>query len=421
MIMNRREFLSRLMTVPVTTSLFLTGSSSLRNLGKAFASTGKTLVVIFQRGGCDGLNTVVPYGDLNYVKLRPNLAIAPPDSGKGGEALDLDGFFGLHPSLAPLHTIYHLPESPMAIFPTVHYSDASRSHFDGEIYIESGSSYGYGAQDGWLNRHLTSLAGEGQLRAVAFRFGLPHSLKGEANVSTFTDLSDLGLEGSEASKDFATRLRTIFSQSIDPEDTNRAALHASGLTILDNIDSLGTIDTQNYQPENGAVYPEGTYGRQMRQTAQLIKEGVGLEVVTIDLLGWDTHSNQGGAEPDGAHSRKHAEFAQGISALYNDLGQLMDDVIILTMTEFGRTVKENASKGTDHGHASAWFAIGGGIRGGIYGDWPGLSPTQLYLGRYLDHTVDFRDVMAEVLTRHLLNSDLETVLPGHTYSPIGFL
>lgn len=419
MIMNRREFLRRLMTVPVTTGVFLSGFPLCLNLGTAFAATGKTLVVIFQRGGCDGLNTVVPYADPYYHTLRPNIAVAPPDSGQERQALDLDGFFGLHPSLAALHDIYHREERSMAIFPAVHYSDASLSHFDSEMYIESGSPHG--TTDGWLNRHLTSLAGDGQLRAVAFRQGLPHSLKGDANVATFTDLGDLGLEGDEASADFETKLRRIFSQSIDPEDVNRAALHASGLTILDSIDSLGEIDTENYQPENGAVYPAGSYGRRLRQTAQLIKEGVGLELAAIDHAGWDTHSNQGGADPDGVQSKKHAEFAQGIGALYTDLGQRMENVIILTMTEFGRTAKENANGGTDHGNAGAWFAIGGGINGGIYGDWPGLSPTQLYLGRYVDHTVDFRDVMAEVLTRHLSNSNLEAVLPGHTYTPIGFL
>ncbi len=419
MTMNRRQFLRRIMTAPVTTGLFLSGAPMLLSFRTAFAATGKILIVVFQRGGCDGLNTVVPYADPNYSILRPNIAIAPPDSGQLGEALDLDGFFGLHPSLAPLHDIYHLEERPMAIFPAVHYSNASRSHFEGEICIESGTSYG--TMTGWLNRHLTTLSGDSQLRAVAFRNGLPHSLKGEATVTTFTDLGALGVVGDSASLDFATRLRRVFSQAIAPEDVNRAALHASGLTILDNIDSLGELDTENYQPEYGAAYPESAYGRQLRQTAQLIKEGVGLELVTIDHSGWDTHSNQGGADPDGYQSRKHADFAQGISALYTDLGQQMDDVIILTMTEFGRTAKENASKGTDHGHASTWFAIGGGIKGGIYGDWPGLSPTQLYLGRYLDHTVDFRDVMAEVLTRHLSNNNLATVLPGHTYTPIGFL
>lgn len=413
--MNRREFLRRFMVGSLTTTAFLSGAPLCLNLRAASGTSGKTLVVIFQRGGCDGLNTVVPYGESEYYNLRPTIAVPPP--GQGG-ALDLDGFFGLHPSLAPLHTIYQ--EETMAVLPAVHYADASRSHFSSEYYIESGSPYG--TTDGWLNRHLTSMPAEGSFRAVAFRNGLPHAFRGEANVSTFTDLDDLGLEGPKSvAADFAARMRRIFSQSIDAGDVNRAALHVSGQTILNNIDSLSEIDTANYQPENGAVYPENSYGRQLRQTAQLIKEEAGLELVTIDHPSWDTHSHQGGAEADGAQSRKHQNFAQGINALYTDLGSRMDDVLILTMTEFGRTAQENASAGTDHGHAGAWFVIGGQVNGGIFGSWPGLSPSQLYLGRYLDHTIDFRDVMAEVLVGHLGNKDLETVLPGHTRTPIGFL
>ena len=402
------------MTVPLASGAFLYGDPLRFNLRAAPAS-GKTLVVIFQRGGCDGLNTVVPYGDDEYYNLRPGIAVPPPGS---GGALNLDGFFGLHPSLAGLHNIYQ--DGTLAVLPAVHYANASLSHFDGQRLVESGAPAG--ASDGWLNRHLASQSTEAQIRAAAFGSGVPHAFDGQISVPTFADLESLGLHGSQATvDDFYLRMQAVYSQQTSVSDTNRAALHASGLTMLDNIELLSALDAAGYQPANGALYRNDNFSRQLRQTAQLIKEGIGLELVTVDLGGWDTHSSQGGAEPDGAQSQRHAMFADGIEALYTDLGSLMDDVVILTMTEFGRTAKENASGGTDHGNASAWFVIGGAVSGGIYGDWPGLGPDQLSRGRYLEQSIDFRDVMAEVATGHLENSNLATLLPGHAYTPVGFL
>jgi len=413
--MNRRDFLRRLMTVPLASGAFLYGDPLRFNLRAAPAS-GKTLIVIFQRGGCDGLNTVVPYGDAEYYNLRPGIAVPPP--GLGG-ALNLDGFFGLHPSLVGLHNIYL--DGALAVLPAVHYAGAPLSHFDSQYLVESGTPLG--STDGWLNRHLANQSTEAQLRAAAFSAGVPHAFAGQISVPTFANLESLGLHGeSEASlEDFSARLRAVYSQQMPVSDTNRSVLHASGLNMLDNIDLLSAIDSVGYQPANGAVYPNDSFSQQLQQTAQLIKEGIGLELVTVDLGGWDTHSDQGGAEPEGAQSQKHTVFANGIQALYTDLGSQMDDVIILTMTEFGRTVKENASGGTDHGKASAWFVIGGRVNGGIYGDWPGLGPEQLSQGRYLQQSIDFRDVMAEVAIGHLENSNLAAVLPGHVYTPLGFL
>jgi len=184
-----------------------------------------------------------------------------------------------------------------------------------------------------------------------------------------------------------------------------------------------SIDTASYQPANGALYPSNSYGRQLREVAQLIKSGVGLEAATVNVGGWDTHSNQGGGEQDGRQAGSFRNFGDGVAALYTDLGTLMDNVVILTMTEFGRTSRENGSFGTDHGVASSWFAVGSGINGGVYnpGGWPGLAPGQLIQERFLDFNIDYRDVLGDLLLGHLGNNNLATVLPGHTYSPLGLM
>jgi uncharacterized protein (DUF1501 family) len=191
--------------------------------------------------------------------------------------------------------------------------------------------------------------------------------------------------------------------------------------MLDNLEVLASLGYDSYSPSNGVSYPDNAYGQQLRQIAYLIKAGLGFEVGTVNHNGWDDHVNQGGAE--GPHANRLTDFAKGIAALYNDLGSThMSNVVILTMTEFGRTAKQNASKGTDHGNASSWFVIGRSVNGGIYGDWPGLQPENLYLDRYLKHNIDYRDIFSEIITNHLSNEiGLATVLPNHRYQPVGFL
>ena len=270
-----------------------------------------------------------------------------------------------------------------------------------------------------MNRHLASFPQGGILRAVSFG-GLSHALRGSISVATFSNLETFSYRR-DYSEDTLARIRNVFDQTVDDADGMRKLLHEHGNIMIDNLHVLNDIDTENYSPANGAVYPGSTYGRQLQQIAQLIKEDVGLEVVSVNTGGWDTHSNQGGAQ--GIHADRLAGFAGGIGALYQDLGtEYKNDVVILTMTEFGRTALQNASNGTDHGNASAWFVIGGGVNGGIYGGWPGLQPEQLYRGRYLAHTIEYRDVMAEIIYHHLGNSaGIGTVLPGHTYQSVGFI
>ncbi len=415
--MKRRDLLKYIGAGFLGAGLFASGKSMRLSLPFARASAGKTLVVIFQRGGCDGLNVVVPYGDDEYYNLRPTIAVPLPGS-SARSALRLNGFFGLHPSLSGLFEIYN--DGHLAVMPAVHYPDGNRSHFDSEVIVESGSNRKL--YDGWLGRYLESHLRRGTpLQAVVFGNVVPHAMRGKADVATFNDISKFGLGNDDYSQRLLARLTEVYDQPVRPGDKNRFLLYENGKMLLKNIEFMESLDLDHYEPQNGASYPNTSYGRQLMQVAQLIKLETGIELATVDIGGWDTHSNQGGAQENGRHSIRLKEFSEGITALYKDLGRRMEDVLILTMTEFGRTAKQNASGGTDHGNASAWFAVGGQVHGGIYGDWPGLSESELYEGRYLAHTVDCRDVMGEVLSNFLGASNMSHILPGHAYKPIGFL
>ncbi len=415
--MKRREFLGYLARLSASTAAVAFTNPFRPRLGFAQASSGKTLVVVFQRGGCDGVNTVIPYGDPDYAQLRPTIAIAPPSGADPNSAIDLDGFFGLHPGLQPLQTIWD--DGNLGVMPAVHYPNATRSHFDGQQNIESAADAT--DLDGWLNRHLVTLPQPTSLRAVGFESSLPHSLRGSEIVSSFRDIGSFNLGLSESDEDeLLTQLNRVYSQQPDSSKAYRDLVTGFGRVLVNDLAVLSGIDTGSYTPENGANYPSSTFGRQMRQVAQLIKEGVGLEIAAMSIGGWDTHSDQGAAF--GRQSSRHTDFAAGIAALYTDLGpSRRDDVLTMTMTEFGRTAQENASRGTDHGHAAAWFAAGGSVNGGVFGAWPGLDTDSLVRGRYLDHSIDFRDVFAEVVTNHLGNQDLATVVPGYTPQPLGLV
>jgi uncharacterized protein (DUF1501 family) len=394
-------------------------------LAFAQSASGKTLVVIFQRGGNDGLNTVVPFGDPDYYALRGAIAVPPPNASDPTAALALNGFgapsnfFSLHPALAPFLPLWNT--GMLAVLPAAHYPDASQSHFDGQENIESGASSA--TLDGWLNRHLVTLPRPAALRAAGFGDQLPHALRGPLVVSAFNDLASFttGLPPNDDAALLAD-LDRVYSQSPDSARAYRALIVEHGRAVLNDLAVLSAIDPASYVPANGAVYPGTTYGSQLRQVAQLIKADLGLEVAALSIDGWDTHANQGGGEAAGQQARLLQTFAAGIAALVTDLGAArMRDVVILSMTEFGRTAAVNDSLGTDHGHAAAWFVAGGSVLGGIYGVWPGLSAQKLERGRYLDHSIDFRDVLGDIVTRHLGNSNLAIVLPGHSYQPVGVM
>ncbi len=414
--MDRRKFLQKMMVMSAGGFAALSGNPFSPKIKLSHAAEGKSLVVLFQRGGCDGLNTCVPFGDANYYALRPTIAIPAPSDTDPTSAINLDGFFGLHPALQPLAPIFDSGE--LAILPTVHYPNGSRSHFDSQLYIESAARSR--SIDGWLNRFLYVTPGSGEMRAVGFGSDLPHSLRGRVTVSSLQSISafNLGIPDADSGT-LLSNLSDVYDELSQDGRAYRDLLNRFGGRMVSDLNALRDIDATNYQPENGAVYPNNTTGRQLQQVAQLIKSGLGLEVATVSIGGWDTHSSQGGGELSGRQARAHSSFAGSIAAFYTDMGARMDDVVFLTCTEFGRTAAENGSAGTDHGYASTWFVLGGGVQGGIHGDWPGLEESQLRDGRYLDATVDYRDIFGDILTQHLQSNNLNLVLPGHSYTPLG--
>jgi len=387
------------------------------------ATKKKTLICLFQRGAADALNVVVPFGDAEYFRLRPNIAV-PASSraaqARGPAALDLDGFYGLHPSLAPLAPLYR--RGMLAPVHAVGSPSATRSHFDAQDYMESGTPDVKGTPDGWLNRYLATKgtcescapgAKPSPFRGVALAAQTPRILDGPAPVVAMTGIEAFTVRGGGSPTE---RLEALYR-------TGSADLvHAAGRDTFEAVRMLRAADPTRYAPANGAEYPRSPFGQRLRQIAQLVKADLGLEVAFADVGGWDTHVNQGGAT--GQLANRLGDFAASIAALVTDFGDRMNDVVILTMSEFGRMARENGSGGTDHGHAGALFVIGGGVRGGrVHGRWPGLAREHLHEGRDLALTTDFRTVFAELAGKHLGARDAAKLFPGFDASgaPLGLL
>ena len=363
----------------------------------------KILVAIFQRGAVDGLNMVVPFGEQRYYDLRPSIAIPKPD-GRQNSAVDLDGFFGLHPALAPLKPMFDAQH--LAIVDAVGSPDPTRSHFDAQDYMESGTPGYKGATDGWLNRALPKEDDPASpVRAVSLGDTLARTLRGHNEAIAVRSVGDFQVHDASGAATF----ESMYENSLD------TVLHGTAKETFDAVRIMQSIQKQAYVPGNHAMYPAGGFGRSMQQIAQLIKANVGVEVAFADINGWDTHVNETGAEPaTGQLANNLAQLGQSLAAFYQDLGDRMEDVTLVTMSEFGRTVKENGDRGTDHGHANVMFVLGGDVRGGkVYGAWPGLADEQLYEGRDLALTTDFRDVLGELVARHLGNPNLRSVFPGY--------
>jgi uncharacterized protein (DUF1501 family) len=400
--MNRRSLLKGLMAA----SIGFNGGGNL-----AFASpTDRVLVVVFMRGGWDGLNVAVPYGDDHYYALRPTLAISPPSTSGALSALDLDGYFGFHPALAPLHQMYQAGQ--VAVLPAVHYSGASRSHFMGQDIIETASATTHSA--GWLARYLQQSNTSLSNAALSLSDQVPLSLAGlPTPVSAFPDLGSLEMASSATDREMlANVINRSYAWPLRTKSPSAASLQGIGVRLLDELADLQKLGL--VAPAYGAVYPSGTFGRQMRQAASLIKSRAGHKVVTLNLGGWDTHSSQGNGISDGRMSQLLSEFSTAVSAFFTDLGADASRVVLLTTTEFGRTAAENGSGGTDHGNASTWLAVGPNVRGGVHlgTGWPGLASSQLVEERALAHSVDFRSIYANILSRHMGADSLSTILPG---------
>lgn len=414
--MNRRFFLKSGSVALASIGISLSAPSFLERVAFGNTLTGgkrKTLIAIFQRGAVDGLNMVVPFGDSGYYSARSTIAIPKPAEGKDEGAINLDGFFGLHPSMTSFKPYWDSKQ--LAIIHACGSPDNTRSHFDAQDYMESGTPGVKSTKDGWLNRYLQNKQEPEQsaFRAVAIKKTMPRMLQGLAPAVAMSNLSDFSIRAGKASANIQGGFEAIYASKVnDP-------LIDMGRETFDAVNYLKQVNPGQYKPENGAQYPRGRFGTSLLQIAQLIKAGVGLEIAFTDLDGWDTHNNQGSSR--GQLANLLDQFSSGIAALYQDLGQRMDDVVILTMSEFGRTVRENGTRGTDHGHANAMFVLGNSVRGGkVYGRWPGLSNDQLNEGRDLALTTDFRDVFGEIATRHLGSKDPKAVFPGYSLSQSKF-
>ncbi|HEX9728592.1 MAG TPA: DUF1501 domain-containing protein [Gemmatimonadales bacterium] len=363
----------------------------------------KTLVCIFQRGAVDGLNMIVPHGDPFYHRARPRIAVR--------NALDLDGYFGLHPSMAPL-----LPFWQAGTLGIVHAAGSparTRSHFDAQDFMESGTPEDKTTEDGWLNRHLVATQPtdhdrehiDTPFRGVAMGTQLPRILRGTAPALAIGNLQTFGVRGRGAAGD---RISQAFESMYAGGASGIVA--SSSAEGFEAMRMLRAADMGRYGPRAGVEYPRSTFGQSMERIARLIKADLGTEIAFADVGGWDTHVNQGAS--DGQLAARLRDFASGLAAFVHDLGERMADIVILTMSEFGRTVAENGSIGTDHGRATAMMVLGGGTRGGMHGRWPGLDPANLADGRDLAVTTDFRDLFGEVLVKHLGTTDLQQVFPA---------
>ncbi|MEM6756225.1 MAG: DUF1501 domain-containing protein [Planctomycetota bacterium] len=394
---------------------------------------GKSLVVIFLRGGIDGLNLIVPHADPHYAGLRQALRINAPGEDQG--CIDLDGFFGLHPRAQAL-----MPWVEQGQFVAAHavgYDHNTRSHFEEQDTWETGVIGNTVNSDGWLNRHLLTSTGHGHVRAISLGNNLPRILRGDAPAYAVRGIDDLTLPQARGNAQaIHAALEHAYCQPLPDHRTQVAEeattlAHDAGAVTLDGIDTIQKVADQPYTP--AADYPSSGLANQLKQAARLIKADVGLEVVTVDYGGWDTHRGQG-AGISGNYGNKVNNLADALHAFATDLGDRLDDTLVLTLSDFGRTAKENGTQGTDHGWGNCMLAMGGGVaktgervdgsssgRRKVVGRWPGLGEDQLHQKRDLLHTTDFRDVLGEAVASHLGNQHLKTILPNHEFAKVGLI
>ena len=374
-------------------------------LAEGRSTRSKQLVAIFQRGAVDGLSVVVPFGESDYYRARPSIAIGRPTTADNA-AIDLDGFFGLNPRLQPLKRLWEARE--LAIVHACGSPDTTRSHFDAQDYMETATPGVKSTADGWLNRYLQARRIEAAtpFRAVALTGQIPRMLQGRSPALALSQIGQFGIRAGEATDTVNASFEALYASAADQ------VLNGTGREAFNAIKMMRTTDPARYQPENGAEYPRSPFGQALRQIAQLIKADVGVEVAFADVGGWDTHVNQGAGQ--GQLATRLDDFGRSIAALVMDLGERMADTVVLTMSEFGRAVGENGNRGTDHGHGNAMMVIGGGVHGGrVYGKWPGLSPERRFEGRDLAVTTDFRDLFGEIVVRHLGVQDPRPIFPGY--------
>lgn len=403
---NRRNFLKKTFgagAAALAYSVLSPFTGLMNSAAQAATLSNKTLVTIFLRGGNDGLNTVVPYGDPYYYDLRPTIAIKEEDTIK----LSDSNFFGLNPYLAELKDIYEAGD--LAIFPASHNYSLGKSHFESQEAVCTGLTDK--KSTGWMNRYLATQSTEA-LQAVSLSIELHELFWGPENVVTTEYLDSFReMVDSATLKD----LQKIYALPLLERKKVLPTLRNLGTQMFNDLYQINSALLQPYSPANGASYQSNDFAKQMRDAAHLIKH-TGVKTISLNYGHFDAHVNQ-----QGLHANRFPVLAGGLRAFYDDLGEKMDDVLVLLVTEFGRTMKENGAAGTDHGRASSWFAMGGSVRGGIYGEWPGLATEQLRSGRDLDHSIDIGDIITESLVRHLGVQDPASIFPDHNYKEIGYI
>lgn len=376
----------------------------------------KILVCIFQRGAMDGLMAVTPFTD-NYLKAaRPDLFLSAAKNAKGASLIDLDGRFGLHPSMKAMEPFFR--DKRLAIVHGIGSPNNTRSHFDAQDYMESGTPFRKGTSSGWLNRAAGLLGHDASpFQAVSLTSSLPRSFYGDHPALAISNLSDFSLQskGNSGAKNMTAKsFEDLYDQ------TTSDLLKQAGKESFDAMKMLEKINPRNYRPANDVIYPFSPLGKSLKQIAQLIKSDVGLEVAFAESTGWDTHFNQG--SENGQFARNVADLSNSMEAFWNDLGALQDDVTVMTMTEFGRTVKQNGTRGTDHGRGSCNFILGNDVMGGmIHGKVDPLEVENLEDGRDLAVTTDFRAVFSEVADRHLNINNDQLLFPDWSGKKIGVM
>ncbi|MCU0865753.1 MAG: DUF1501 domain-containing protein [Planctomycetes bacterium] len=376
----------------------------------------KVTVVLFQRGGADHLNVYAPVGDANYAALRPTIGIAPPGSPTGVVGLPMNATFAMHPAMAGLHAAFVAPGSRVGVVQAVGYQPGDRSHFVSQDLYETALQT-MTTGDGWINRHLqvTSSPTGAPVRALALRGSLPRAMFGAQPCYAVASTQELLFGGAADTRLYLEAITGSTATLGMPAPQQLA--YQSGRDTFALLDLFQGIDPLNYVPANGAVYPTGALGRSLREIAELVKAGLGIEFFAVDQGGWDHHTNL-----VVSIAPLVQELSAAITAFLTDLGPLAADVVLVTMSEFGRTAAQNGSGGTDHGAGGAMLVCGGAVNGGtVHGSWPGLAPGALQDGRYLAASNDYRDVLREVLVQHMGGTDPAVVFPGRVYQPIGVL
>jgi len=377
----------------------------------------KVLVCIFQRGAMDGLMAVTPFTDGYLKAARPTLFMSPVNDGKRSPLIDLDGKFGLHPGLKSFESFFRSKQ--LAIVHGIGSPNNTRSHFDAQDYMESGTPFNKGTASGWLNRAVGLMGHDATpFRAVSLTSSMPRSFYGDNPSIAINNLQDFAIQlrGNPMGANMAAKsFEDLYDQ------TSSGLLKETGKESFDAVKMLKKVDVKNYKPDNSIVYPNTSLGNALKQVAQLIKMDVGLEVAFAESGGWDTHFNQG--TELGVFARNANDLSGSIAAFWNDMGAtFQDDVTVMTMTEFGRTVRQNGTGGTDHGRASCNFILGNDVKGGnVYGNIKPLAIENLEDGRDLAVTTDFRSVFSEVADKHLKINNDKILFPGWDGTKIGVM